>query len=87
MADKTHISDQLLENVSGGLKRTVNAGDEKEVEIRNAPGFSSTVVGTVSNGTKTNATGKYVCADGCNWAEIDSPMSGWIKGSFVGFDF
>ncbi len=87
MTDKTHISDELLENVSGGLKRTANTGEDKDTAIRSEPGFNAEVVGTLLNGTKANATGKFKSADGCNWAEIDSPMHGWVKGSVLGFDF
>ncbi len=87
MSENNKINDQELENVSGGIYRVVNTGDTRNAAIRNAPGLSTTIIGSLPNGTVANATGRFVRVDGRNWAEIDYPMWGWIKGSILGFEY
>ena len=87
MSDKTNINEQELENVSGGMYRVVNTGDWRDAAIRSAPGLSTQIIGSLPNGTWANATGRFTRVDGRNWAEIDSPMWGWIKGSILGFEY
>ena len=87
MEEKKMISEKELENVSGGIARIVNTGDYRDAAIRIAPGLSTMVIGTLPNGTMANATGRFVQADGRNWAEIDYPICGWIKGSILGFEY
>ena len=73
--------------MSGGINRVVNTGDERNAAIRNAPGLSTTIIGSLLNGTAANATGRFTRVDGRNRAEIDYPMWGWIKGSILGFEY
>lgn len=73
--------------MSGGINRVVNTGDERNAAIRNAPGLSTTIIGSLPNGTVANATGRFTRVDGRNRAEIDYPMWGWIKGSILGFEY
>ena len=85
MSDK--ILDQDLENVSGGAYRVVNTGDSRNAAIRVMPGLNTTIIGSLPNGTMANTTGRFTRVDGRNWAEIDYPMKGWIKGSILGFEY
>ncbi len=85
MSDK--ILDQDLENVSGGAYRVVNTGDDRNAAIRVMPGLNTTIIGSLPNGTMANTTGRFTRVDGRNWAEIDYPMKGWIKGSILGFEY
>ena len=85
MSDK--ILDQDLENVSGGAYRVVNTGDDRNAAIRVMPGLNTTIIGSLPNGTWANTTGRFTRVDGRNWAEIDSPMWGWIKGSILGYEY
>ena len=87
MAEKTNLIDQELENVSGGEYRVVNTGDSRNAAIRSAPGLSTPIIGSLPNGTWANTTGRFTRADGRNWAEINFPMWGWIKGSILGYDY
>ncbi len=73
MAEKTNLNDQELENVSGGEYRVVNTGDSRNAAIRSAPGLNTPIIG--------------IRVDGRNWAEINSPMWGWIKGSILGYEY
>ena len=87
MSEKNRMNDQELEKVSGGVYRTVNTGDQRNAAIRSAPGLSTPIIGSLPNGTVANATGRFMHVDGRNWAEIDYPMRGWIKGSILGFEY
>ena len=82
-----NMKDQELENVSGGENRTVNTGDSRPAAIRTYPGLNAPVIATLQNGTMANSTGKFAYADGRNWAEIDYPVQGWIKGAILGYAY
>ena len=81
------MNDQELENVTGGEYRTVNTGDARPAAIRTYPGLNAPVVATLQNGTVANSTGRFMYADGRNWAEINYPVQGWIKGAILGYDY
>ena len=85
--ETTKMNDQELENVSGGEYRTVNTGDSRPAAIRSYPGLNAPVVATLTNGTQANSTGNFAYADGRNWAEINYPVQGWIKGSILGYAY
>lgn len=87
MSEKTNINEQELAGVNGGMYRVVNTGDWRDAAIRSAPGLSTPIIGSLPNGTWANATGRFTHVDGRNWAEIDAPMWGWIKGSILGFEY
>ena len=82
-----NMNDQELKNVSGGEYRTVNTGDSRPAAIRSYPGLYTPVVATLVNGTTANSTGRFTYADGRNWAEIDYPVRGWIKGAILGYAY
>ena len=85
MSEKEIIKEQELEKVSGGECRTVNTGDYRDAAIRSYPGLNAPVIASLPNGTVANTTGIFTQADGRNWAEIDYPVQGWIKGSILGY--
>ena len=87
MSEKININEQELENVSGGEYRVVNTGDSRNAAIRSAPGLNTPIIGSLPNGTWANTTGRFTHVDGCNWAEINAPMWGWIKGSILGYEY
>ena len=87
MSEKENLKDHELENVSGGDYRMVNTGDYRNAAIRSAPGLSTPIIGSLPNGTYCNTTGRFTRRDGRNWAEINSPMWGWIKGSILGYEY
>ena len=74
----TNMNDRELENVVGGEYRTVNTGDSRDAAIRSYPGLNAPVA---------NSTGRFAYADGRNWAEIDFPVRGWIKGAILGYAY
>ena len=86
MSDFEKLSDESLEEVSGGVKRVVKNDTVDYANVREAPGLSSKVIGTVKNGTTVDTTGKKVNKDGYPWYEITfSGGKGWIAGSLIGY--
>ena len=81
------MHDQELRNVNGGEYRTVNTGDSRDAAIRSYPGLNAPVIATLPNGTVANSTGRFTYADGRNWAEINYPVRGWIKGAILGYAY
>ncbi len=82
-----NMNEQELQNVIGGEYRTVDTGDWRDAAIRSYPGLNATVVATLPNGTVANSTGRFAFADGRNWAEINYPVQGWIKGAILGYAY
>lgn len=87
MSETINVNDKELENVSGGEYRVVNTGDSRNAAIRSAPGLNTPIIGSLPNGTWANTTGRFTHVDGRNWAEINAPMWGWIKGSILGYEY
>ena len=85
--ETNNMNDQELKNVSGGEYRTVNTGDSRDAAIRSYPGLNAPVIATLPNGTVANSTGRFTYADGRNWAEINYPVRGWIKGAILGYAY
>ena len=86
MSDK--ISRENLENVTGGVIRTVENDAVNYANIRIAPGLNSKVLAKVNNGTKVNTTGRTVKLDGYVWYEVTLASGsdcGWIAGSLIGY--
>ncbi len=86
MTEMNKMNEKALENVTGGVQRTVDTGDTRNAAIRVAPGEDKAQIASLKNGTMVNATGQFVRAGGRNWAEINYPVSGWIKASIIGFE-
>ncbi len=82
-----NMNEQELQNVIGGEYRTVDTGDWRDAAIRSYPGLNAQVVATLPNGTVANSTGRFAFADGRNWAEINYPVQGWIKGAILGYAY
>lgn len=86
MSDLNKINEEALDSVVGGARRIVDTGDDRNAAIRIAPGLDMEQTASLKNGTVVNATGRFKKADGRNWAEIDSPVHGWIKASIIGYE-
>ncbi|MBP3877921.1 MAG: SH3 domain-containing protein [Lachnospiraceae bacterium] len=80
------INDEALDQVVGGVKRTVNTGTSQNAAVRAGAGKGYAVIDSLPNGTNVNATGRFRQADGRSWAQIDYPIDGWIAASILGFD-
>ena len=88
MTDMNKINDAALENVVGGATKTVDTNTTQNAAVRSGPGKSFDIIESLPNGTKVNYTGRveFNRADSRNWAEISSPVYGWIAASIIGLD-
>ncbi len=87
MADKKNLNERELNDVSGGVYRTVNTNMSLNAVVRSGPGFNYAEVGSLVNGTQANTTGNIAQSpDGTVWYEINYPMYGWMKGTLLGFN-
>ena len=86
MSDLNKINDEALNQVVGGVKRIVDTGTSQNAAVRDGAGKGYEQIASLKNGTVVNATGKFREADGRNWAQIDSPVDGWIAASILGYD-
>ena len=80
------ISEDALEQVSGGVRRIVDTGTSQNAAVREGAGKGYEQIASLKNGTAVNATGKFKQADGRNWAQIDAPVNGWIAASIIGYE-
>ena len=88
MTEMNKINVDALENVTGGVIRTVENDAVNYANIRLAPGLDSKVLAKVKNGTKVNTTGRTFKADGYIWYEVTllgGSDNGWIAGSLIGY--
>ena len=88
MTEMKKINDQALENVVGGVNRTVHNDAVSYANVREKPGLDSKVFFTVKNGQEVTLTGNKVSKDGYVWYEImlaGAYDTGWIAGSLIGF--
>ena len=86
MTDMNKINDAALNDVVGGVRRTVDTGTDQNAAVRCGAGKKYEQIASLKNGTKVNATGKFKEADGRSWAQIDAPVNGWIAASIIGYD-
>ena len=88
MSEINILTDELLENVTGGRSRTVNTYTNQNAVLREGPGMRFGSITSLGNGTKVNTTGEVVFKfeDGRTWYEINYPVDGWIAGGVIGLD-
>ncbi len=86
MSEKMNLNESELNNVSGGVYRTVNTNMNLDAVVRSGPGFNYSQVASLKNGTQANTTGNIAQSpDGTVWYEINYPFYGWMKGTLLGF--
>ena len=86
MTDMNKLNEAALEQVTGGVRRKVDTGTSQNAAVRSGAGKKYDQIDSLENGTYVNATGKFKEADGRSWAQIDSPVDGWIAASIIGYD-
>ena len=82
------INEMALEEVIGGVTRTVQNDACSYTNVREEPGFKGTVCFKANNGTRVVTTGETIKKDGYVWYEImlaGAYDTGWIAGSLIGF--
>lgn len=84
MTDRNELSDEALEQVVGGARRTVCNSAASYANVRSYPGLdSANVEYKVYNGDSVYTTGKVRYADGYDWYQLDD--GNWIAGSLIGY--
>ena len=89
MSEMDKLNIDALEEVSGGVMRTVQNDAAYYANVRRAPGIDAIIIAKVYNGTKlqTRATRTFK-KDGYVWYEVtlpDGSDKGWIAGSLIGY--
>ena len=81
------LTDEELDQVSGGARRTVYTDSSSAAVIRSGPGLSYSQICSFLNGAAVYTTGSQVRndEDGITWYEICEPVYGWIRGSLIGY--
>lgn len=81
------ISDEMLENVVGGVRRIVNTHSSANAAIRKLPGIKYAQVNSLPNGKSVEVdedSGVYNDDDQRTWYRVSWPVDGWIVGNSVG---
>ena len=83
---KTKLDDEMLDNVVGGIKATINTRANSNAVVRSGPSKQSNQVDSLCNGTSVRTSGEsvYNDRDGITWYEIYEPIHGWVEGSIIG---
>ena len=89
MSEMDKINIDALEEVTGGVMRTVQNDAANYANVRRAPGIDAKIIAKVYNGTKlqTRATRTFK-KDGYVWYEVtlpDGSDKSWIAGSLIGY--
>ena len=82
------INDAALDDVTGGVTRTVKNTAVNYANVREGAGLKSKVVAKINNGTKVKTTGNKIKKDGYVWYEItleNGSDNAWIAGSLIGY--
>lgn len=88
MTDMNKINESVLENVTGGARRTVHNDARDYANIRHEPGLNGRIAAQVPNGTVLITTGDTVRKDGYIWYEVhleNGSDYAWIAGSLIGY--
>ena len=84
MTDRNELSDEALEQVVGGARRTVSNSSASYAYVRSYPGLDpDNVEYKVYNGDSVYTTGKTHYADGYTWYQLDD--GNWVAGSLIGY--
>ena len=89
MSEMDKLNIDALEDVSGGVMRTVQNDAANYANVRRAPGIDAKIIAKVYNGTKLRTRATHtVKKDGYVWYEVilpDGSDKGWIASSRIGY--
>jgi uncharacterized protein YgiM (DUF1202 family) len=89
MSEMDKINVDELQEVSGGVMRTVQNDVANYANVRRAPGIDARIIAKVYNGTKLQTSVTHtVKKDGYVWYEVtlpDGSDKGWVAGSLIGY--
>lgn|GEM_PF-3404291 len=90
--NRQQISDSDLDQVTGGVLRTVNTGTSDKAVVRSGPSTGKRQIASLSNGTKVDTIGDpvYDAASGRHWIQVSftdqngGTRTGWMATSLLG---
>ncbi len=87
VTDKINLNEDELQNVSGGVTRTVDTKQPVDAVVRSGPGLNYPQTASLKSGTQVNTTGNTSVNgyDGRTWYEINYPLYGWMSGELLGY--
>ena len=84
LKDMTELTDEELDLVVGGVRRTVSNNESSFSFVYSGPGLDTDKSEyKVYNGDSVYTTGRSVEKDGCCWYELND--GNWIQGNFIGY--
>ena len=84
LKDMTELTDEELDLVVGGVRRTVYNDEGSGVYVYSGPGLDlDKYEFSLHNGDTVYTTGRSVEKDGCCWYELND--GNWIQGNFIGY--
>ena len=89
MEEKKELNPSEMENVTGGVWRTVNTGvSGLKAALRSGPGKGNPQIASLSNGTQVDTITDQVVYDPVsrrNFVEVSvNGITGWVAASIVG---
>ena len=81
LKEKTELTDEELDLVVGGARRTVSNSESSFVFVYSGPGIKYEVEYLLNNGQSVYTTGRSVEIDGCCWYRLND--GNWIQGNFL----
>ena len=88
MTEMNRINEAALDEVIGGVTRTVHNDSLSYANVRHEPGLNGAHATKLKNGTKVETTGETVKKDGYVWYKIcleGGSDYAWIAGSLIGY--
>ncbi len=84
LKDMTELTDEELDQVVGGARRTVSNNESSFAFVYSAPGLDTDKFEyKVYNGQSVYTTGYHEVKNGYDWYELDD--GNWIQGNFIGY--
>ncbi len=84
LKEKTELTDEELDQVVGGVRRTVYNNEGSGVYVYSGPGLDTDdFIYKVVNGDTVYTTGYHEVKNGYDWYELDD--GNWIQGNFIGY--
>lgn len=84
LKDMTELTDEELDLVVGGARRTVSNNEGSYVCVYSCPGLDTDEFEyKVYNGGSVYTTGYHEVKNGYDWYELDD--GNWIQGNFIGY--
>ena len=83
LKDMTELTDEELDQVVGGARRTVSNNESSYSFVRSGPGVNYDTEYKVYNGDTVYTTGYHIVKGGYDWYELED--GNFIRGNLIGY--